>query len=520
MQSPKFVLNETEVLLIDQDALGWVQHAQRLALLLALPERPTPLTIGIQGDWGSGKTSFINLVLAQLGEQQPKLEMLQNDHKKSLVDHIDIFHYPVAEKAGGYENYPPIRAHVLRFDSWVFSQTDFPVDYLFPLYITQVLRDYLVATGIHKEDHRLTDISLMSRILRVGEIGGSLAAAGSTVAGHLGVYGPIFAAGATALGAGLKHVLEHGGDTTVETTTLNSELVEFKPRFQQMVELLLQLSDEQIDALNQIPDNRFISSDLDATTQQITNPVDRLYNRLFVIVDDLDRLSPLTAVDITEKIKLFMDVPGCVFILAADLQIIRDGLKAKLGEAVSEEEGRNYLDKIVKIQYHVPQVSQHKAREFAQYYSRWASTFIDKNIKYTADCLLCVFSSIASNPRTLKRILNNFSFTLDLLYGPDQPADPDNALRIAALTILYQYDEDAARNFYTLLAQEAQPNRLLKDSVDTEQLRRVLQGGRQIGNDARSLADFSAQVITLDYSVEAWLSAFTASTLSSFNVVV
>ena len=53
-----FVFNEREILDVTQDCLGWRDHAKRLAMLLALPGRPTPLTLGIQGDWGSGKSSI------------------------------------------------------------------------------------------------------------------------------------------------------------------------------------------------------------------------------------------------------------------------------------------------------------------------------------------------------------------------------------------------------------------------------------------------------------------------------
>ena len=53
----------------NQDQLGIGGYAKALSGFVRACD--TPLTIGIQGDWGSGKTSLMNLVRAQLPEQVP-----------------------------------------------------------------------------------------------------------------------------------------------------------------------------------------------------------------------------------------------------------------------------------------------------------------------------------------------------------------------------------------------------------------------------------------------------------------
>ncbi|MEM9463131.1 MAG: P-loop NTPase fold protein [Myxococcota bacterium] len=50
----------------NRDLLGLEQHAEALAGFIA--KCSTPMTIGIQGDWGSGKTSLMNFVRAKLGD--------------------------------------------------------------------------------------------------------------------------------------------------------------------------------------------------------------------------------------------------------------------------------------------------------------------------------------------------------------------------------------------------------------------------------------------------------------------
>ncbi|MEZ4251956.1 MAG: P-loop NTPase fold protein [Polyangiales bacterium] len=50
-------------------------------------------------------------------------------------------------------------------------------------------------------------------------------------------------------------------------------------------------------------------------------------DRIVVFVDDLDRILPDRAVEILEALKNFVDVPGCVFVLACDYEVVKKGLK-------------------------------------------------------------------------------------------------------------------------------------------------------------------------------------------------
>ncbi len=54
--------------------------------------------------------------------------------------------------------------------------------------------------------------------------------------------------------------------------------------------------------------------------------------RLVVFVDDLDRCLPEKAVEVLEAIKLFVDAPGCVFVLGLDQAVIARGIEIKYRE--------------------------------------------------------------------------------------------------------------------------------------------------------------------------------------------
>lgn len=57
----------------DEQGLRVADYAEALARFIRQTE--TPMTIGIQGDWGSGKTSLMNLIKEQLGDEFPVVEV-------------------------------------------------------------------------------------------------------------------------------------------------------------------------------------------------------------------------------------------------------------------------------------------------------------------------------------------------------------------------------------------------------------------------------------------------------------
>ncbi len=117
-------------------------------------------------------------------------------------------------------------------------------------------------------------------------------------------------------------------------------------------------------------------------------------NFLF-LVDDLDRCLPDKAVEMLEAIKLFLDVAGCVFILALDDEVVERGIAHRyrdylqLGDRGAESiayslkperyaeftsrisgarlppiTGSEYLEKIIQIPFRLPRWSRTEARSF------------------------------------------------------------------------------------------------------------------------------------------------------------
>ena len=83
-----------------------------------------------------------------------------------------------------------------------------------------------------------------------------------------------------------------------------------------------------------------------------TNP----YEKIIIYVDDLDRIEPKDAVQILELLKNIFSVPGCIFILAIDYQVVVKGLEHKFGKQTPENEWefRAFFDKIIQLPFMMP----------------------------------------------------------------------------------------------------------------------------------------------------------------------
>lgn len=81
-------------------------------------------------------------------------------------------------------------------------------------------------------------------------------------------------------------------------------------------------------------------------------------SKLVVLLDDLDRCLPNTAIDTLEAIKLFLFVPRAVFVIGADEAMIEYAVRKHfpdlpLGQG-SQTYARNYLEKVIQVPFRIP----------------------------------------------------------------------------------------------------------------------------------------------------------------------
>jgi energy-coupling factor transporter ATP-binding protein EcfA2 len=85
--------------------------------------------------------------------------------------------------------------------------------------------------------------------------------------------------------------------------------------------------------------------------------------RIIVLIDDLDRCLPESALEVFEAIKLFLDAPGCGFVVAIDREVIRSGLAVRYAPLIDKTSSSpvasadEYIEKTIGISYDVPRLS-------------------------------------------------------------------------------------------------------------------------------------------------------------------
>jgi hypothetical protein len=136
--------------------------------------------------------------------------------------------------------------------------------------------------------------------------------------------------------------------------------------------------------------------------------------RVFVFIDDLDRCLPESALEIFEAIKLFLDAPGCAFVVALDRDVIRKALAvryARQGEAALGQSFINpdeYLEKTISISFDIPRLSPHDAYELM-------NSFDGQQLILTETRKKMIVSALGVNPRRVKRFMNNLAVQLNLV---------------------------------------------------------------------------------------------------------
>ncbi len=266
----------------------------------------TPMTIAIQGDWGSGKTSMMNMI------------------KQTIADKI-----------------VPIW-----FNTWQYSQFEM-ASYL----SISLLSNFLEKIGAEEESQNFL------RSIAKGAIGFAKTAAvalteqtaGGTIAGKL-----------------KENLSEIGKQDSAKA------LEELRDKIREAVSAKLKSSGK---------------------------------NRVVVFVDDLDRLAPEKAVELLEVLKVFMDVPNCVFVLAVDYGVVTQGLEKKFGVGVGHSKGRSFFDKIIQLPFAIP-IAQYNISAYIQ------NLLSNMNIACSPEEIgtyrEIVDSSIGCNPRSMKRLFNSF----------------------------------------------------------------------------------------------------------------
>ncbi len=293
--------NETEV-----DLLGFDFLVDTLFVALTEP-RLLPLTVGLLGDWGSGKSSLMRIT------QQELLKI--RDDEESLSRYVCVEFSPWQ-----YEDYDDVKVALM----------------------TTVLD----AVGARVGGDQQEQVSRLRRFAqglgRWGRRGGRVAVAGAQTAAPLVIQAmdpsidpqvlDVTKAAVNVAASEANKLLEDpkakpaaSGNGNVEAIT---DAGRFRAEFAKVVTTL---------------------DDVDAVV---------------VFIDDLDRCLPETVVDTFEAIRLFLNTPKTAYVMAANQAVVESAIDSRYPQLRRPDGagiGADYLEKMLQLKVAIPPLSAPEA---------------------------------------------------------------------------------------------------------------------------------------------------------------
>jgi KAP family P-loop domain len=385
--------NETEL-----DLLGFEYLVDGLVVALTQP-RLLPLTIGVLGDWGSGKSSLMRITAKEIARENPAEAPADGD----------------GEPAAPYLTVP--------FSPWQYEDVE---DVKVALMNTVL--DAL-ARRVPDSEERIGRLRSFGRTLkRFGRRAGrATASAAPTVV-------PFF-------------VQAMAPDTDPETLKLAGTVTEAVAK--QVSPLLDDPAPRPLDPAGTASENPITDvTEFRAEFKKLIEDADPAIAAVIVFVDDLDRCLPETVVDTFEAIRLFLNTPRTAYVLALNQGVVESAIDSRYPDLERDGGGigRDYLEKMLQLKIVIPALSAPEAETYANllfaelhldeptfdtvvehaatnraanglsvaFNAGIAGTLLGditadlaRDLAWAANIMPVLGASLRGNPRQLKRFLNN-----------------------------------------------------------------------------------------------------------------
>lgn len=162
---------------------------------------------------------------------------------------------------------------------------------------------------------------------------------------------------------------------------------------------------------------------LSAARQQVVELLTKSERRIVVVVDDLDRLPPSDLGSMIQAVKAIADFPNLVYVLAYDPKTTAGALETALG--LHKGDGYKYLEKIVQLPLHMPEVPAYRMQAFAKEGFEKVLQRLAAAASNTADLVEAVprAAALMETPRDVVRLCTRLNVVAPHLAGEVNLAD-------------------------------------------------------------------------------------------------
>jgi len=376
-----------------EDLLGFRIHADLLIDVIN-DETVLPVTIGVFGDWGSGKSSILQIVREELSGEG-------DDLKDGTL--------------------------VLYFNGWLFEGYDDAKAALLESIIEKFAKHKTIGNKVKDSASKLLRSVNWMRVIGMGFKRVVIPGATAYMSGGLSLLPQLTKALSQFKAEDLAEKLTSEGTEDF----LNG--------------ILQKNSEEEVTLIREFRDD-------------FKKMIDKSeIKKLVVIIDDLDRCMPERLIENLEAIKLFLNVEKTAFIIGADPRIVRfaieDRYKTDRIENSDDPDSRNkrivndYLEKLIQIPYILPKLSDSEVetymtllfckRELGESFTTVLNSFktyrekdrygtfgfgdleaiispaeyqkMKESVSLIASLAPIITEGLNGNPRQIKRFLNTFT---------------------------------------------------------------------------------------------------------------
>lgn len=280
------------------DFLNYEAVAKTVVALLK-ENREHPLTIGIHGDWGAGKSSVLKMV------------------ESGMAGHGDVA--------------------CVWFNGWTFQGFDDAKTVLIEVIVTELIRKRSAVGKVKKMGRRLLKRLDLMKLAKH--------AAGALFTLKTGLPSPLHINDAV---TGLEHLAD-------SVTSMTPQ--ELEGKLKEATSLLKPGEEESI------------PEDIHHFREEFAKLLEESkLKQLVVLIDDLDRCLPATAIDTLEAIRLFLFVPKTAFIIGADEGMIEYAVRQHFPNLPLASGplpyARNYLEKLIQIPFRIPALGVQESRTY------------------------------------------------------------------------------------------------------------------------------------------------------------
>ena len=167
------------------------------------------------------------------------------------------------------------------------------------------------------------------------------------------------------------------------------------------------------------------------------------HRRIVVLVDDLDRCSADNVVALLESINVLMDVPGFIFVLALDYEVLVSAVAARYPYA----SGHAFIEKIVQVPFRVPRLDLDRSRFLPDLIPGWDRYAAGLPSGFSDVAYDVALLALRANPRQIKRFVNSF-LVLHRIMGDEVARDPRMVTGLAAQIGLQLRWPEAYRSYH------------------------------------------------------------------------